>query len=52
MFRKFMQKARNFILLTYCGVGESVTSLCSLMNTEILQYFKTLTEICNCTPDV
>jgi len=47
-----MQKARHFILLMYCGVGESVTSPHSFMNTEVLLYFKTLTEICNCAPDV
>jgi len=52
VFRKFMQKSRHFILLMYCCVGENVTSPHSFMNSEVLLYFETLTEICNCTPDV
>jgi len=52
VFCKNMQKTRHIVLVMYCGVGESVTSLHSFMNAEVLPYFKTLTEICNCTPDV
>lgn len=40
VFCKVMQKARHFILLIYCGAGESVTSPHSFMNAEVLLYLK------------
>jgi len=52
VFCKIMQKIRYIVLLMYCGVGESVTSLNCFMNTEVLPYFKTMTKICNCIPYV
>ena len=52
VFHKFMQKTRHIILLMYCGDGESVISPHSSMNAEVLPYFRTLTKICNCMPDV